>query len=430
MPDTNQNIETEQLQDFLIAVRRDLHKYPESGWCEFRTTAVIAGYLRDFGYRIHFLSDLIEPDSMLGNTADLKAEKERAVSEGADPELVNRLKCTGLIATIESGKPGENYGFRFDIDAVSVGESSSADHLPAKYGFRSVHENVSHACGHDGHTALGIALARYIAGSIASLSGRFTLVFQPAEEGCRGAYSLRDLKLIRETDQFYAFHLGICAGNYEIVLAPDNFLVSTKFKVEIFGRSAHAGIEPEKGINALHCAALIAVRIFELGKSGPSSRTNIGNFISGNAQNVISDYVSFNGECRDATEEQNNGLMKRIYDITEEICSQFHAGYKITVTGQACGIHNSPEQSVHVEKAAASSGLKIIESAHFNACEDCGHLIKAIQDEGKSAGYYILGNSIRGRHHSPEFDLDENSLRADLNFLTALVHAIADRPQN
>jgi metal-dependent amidase/aminoacylase/carboxypeptidase family protein len=83
-----------------------------------------------------------------------------------------------------------------------------------------------------------------------------------------------------------------------------------------------------------------------------------------------------------------------------------------------------------VEKAAASSGLKIIESAHFNACEDCGHLIKAIQDEGNSAGYYILGNSIRGRHHSPEFDLDENSLRADLNFLTALVHAIADRPQN
>ena len=417
MPDTNQNIETEQLQDFLIAVRRDLHKYPESGWCEFRTTAVIAGYLRDFGYRIHFLSDLIEPDSMLGNTADLKAEKERAVSEGADPELVNRLKCTGLIATIESGKPGENYGFRFDIDAVSVGESSSADHLPAKYGFRSVHENVSHACGHDGHTALGIALARYIAGSIASLSGRFTLVFQPAEEGCRGAYSLRDLKISPD-----AGNLMIHSSVITLGLAPP--LLPPKRK------SSSGSAVSSCCSNALHCAALIAVRIFELGKSGPSSRTNIGNFISGNAQNVISDYVSFNGECRDATEEQNNGLMKRIYDITEEICSQFNAVYKITVTGQACGIHNSPEQAVHVEKAAASSGLKIIESAHFNACEDCGHLIKAIQDEGKSAGYYILGNSIRGRHHSPEFDLDENSLRADLNFLTSLVHAIADRPQN
>ena len=409
----------------LISIRRDLHRHPEPGWCEFRTTSVIFSYLKSFGYQISMLDRLINTDEILGDGSDHCSEKKRAAAEGADAELIGPLRCTGLIATISSVLPDPDTGFRFDIDAVAVGESDSPDHTPNRLGFASVHPGISHACGHDGHTALGIVLAKYISDNISRLRGKFTLIFQPAEEGCRGAWSIRNLAQIRNLDRLFAFHLGICATSGQLVLHPDHFLVSNKFRVEIHGRSAHAGIEPEKGINALHCAAAAADRIFRLAEIRPSARTNLGCFTSLNAQNVICDYVSFTGECRDVTDSLNAQLYQEICSIIQEECARFGARYTITPTGIARAVVNSPQLDEPVCRAAAECGLEIIDSAPFNACEDCGHLIAAVQNEGNSAGYYVLGNKICGRHHSPDFDLDEKALTGSLHFLFRLTELIA-----
>ena len=96
----------------LISIRRDLHRHPEPGWCEFRTTSVIFSYLKSFGYQISMLDRLINTDEILGDGSDHCSEKKRAAAEGADAELIGPLRCTGLIATISSVLPRYRCGCR------------------------------------------------------------------------------------------------------------------------------------------------------------------------------------------------------------------------------------------------------------------------------------------------------------------------------
>ena len=412
------------LEEFLINTRRDLHKHPELGWCEFRTTSIVAEHLQGLGYQIYFINDLIDPKSVIGRSIDLSKEKARVLQAGANAKIINDLEYTGLIATLNFAQAGANIGFRFDLDAVAVQESHDPDHLPYTLGFHSLYQGINHACGHDGHVALGLSLATYIATHKDQFKGSVTLIFQPAEEGCRGAYSLKDLTLIKQIDLFYAFHLGICAKSYELVLNPDHFLVSSKFKIEIFGKSVHAGINPKLGINALHCAVCVADQIFRLAEIRSSARTNLGNFISNNAQNVISDYVSFNAECRDLTEKLNYELVTKIKDILSSTCEKFKASYKLTLIGCATDFKNSESQAQMVKRVALSLGHKVLETGAFNACEDCSLIIKSIQEANHQASYYVLGNSIKAPHHSEKFDLDESSLKANLSFLINLAHEL------
>src|SRR3972149_8981965 len=94
---------------------------------------------------------------------------------------------TGVVARMTGARPGPSIAFRFDIDANDLNESRDAVPLPAREGFASVHAGAMHACGHDGHTTLGLGLAAVLTRLRAEWPGTATLVFQPGEEGVRGA---------------------------------------------------------------------------------------------------------------------------------------------------------------------------------------------------------------------------------------------------
>ena len=151
------------LQEELVAIRRDLHKHPETGWTEFRTASFVIKELEKLGYAVTYGAEVVDEASMMGvpSNADLEKYMARAISEGADAELVAKMAGgkTGVVAVLDTGKPGKTVGFRFDMDCNDVEEDTGAEHRPQQEGFNSCHVNAMHACGHDGHVSVGLAVA-------------------------------------------------------------------------------------------------------------------------------------------------------------------------------------------------------------------------------------------------------------------------------
>ncbi|NCB17945.1 MAG: M20/M25/M40 family metallo-hydrolase, partial [Synergistales bacterium] len=175
------------------ALRRELHSHAETGWTEFWTTARIAGILDSLGYDVLVGRDVLDLDSVMGRPSDQEIAffVERALKQGADPGWIKKMDgYTGAVALLDTGKPGPVLAFRFDIDAVDVSESQDEKHRPFREGFASMNENAMHSCGHDAHAVIGLALAELLMVKKESLAGMIKLIFQPAEEGVRGARAM------------------------------------------------------------------------------------------------------------------------------------------------------------------------------------------------------------------------------------------------
>jgi aminobenzoyl-glutamate utilization protein A len=149
----------------LVAIRRDLHERPEAGWTEFRTTALVAAELDRLGFDLHLGADAVEPDARLGVPPEdeLAAAEARAREAGAPESYLDRMDgITGLVAVKRYGD-GPTVGVRVDMDALERQEAMDDDHRPAREGFASAHPGEMHACAHDGHTAIGVGIARELA---------------------------------------------------------------------------------------------------------------------------------------------------------------------------------------------------------------------------------------------------------------------------
>lgn len=156
--------QAEAMAEEIIMRRRDFHKYPETGWTEFRTAAIIITELKKLGYDVCFGNDVLDSSSMMGLPTEDKLQicMERSVSEGADAQLVEQMRGgkTAVTAVLQGAKHGKTVAFRFDMDCNDIAEAQDDKHRPYREGFASVHENAMHACGHDGHIAIGLALAK------------------------------------------------------------------------------------------------------------------------------------------------------------------------------------------------------------------------------------------------------------------------------
>ena len=166
----------------LTAIRRDFHKHAETGWMEMRTASLIARRMTDLGYEVLVGRDVCKDDARMGvpDEATLQMGYERAKVQGADPEFLEKVKggFTGVIGILRAGE-GPVYGMRFDIDALGVFESKEETHRPAKEGFASVNEGSMHACGHDGHAAIGLGVAEVLMQYKEQVHGTVKLIFQP-----------------------------------------------------------------------------------------------------------------------------------------------------------------------------------------------------------------------------------------------------------
>ncbi|MDR2051912.1 MAG: amidohydrolase [Treponema sp.] len=402
----------ERIVKTMIARRRDFHRYPEAGWEEFRTTAKIAEILIALGYDVHFASEYLKREYVMGYNINAEAEKKRAEKEGADPLILQ--KCgdyTGLYADFDTGCPGPFTVFRFDIDCVETAESPSPERLPVKEGFVSCRAGRHHACAHDGHTAIGLALAELVKKE-PSFSGRFRFLFQPAEEGVRGGYAMTRAGLVDGADYFLSLHLGLGTPTGVVYGGLEGFLYSTKFDADFTGRGAHSGVEPEKGKNALLGAAAAALGLHAIAPhSGGKTFINVGVLNAGEGRNVVPPKAYMKIEIRGETTETAEYMYRRSVEILEGSAKMYDLDLAVIKQGEAITVNSSPELAAIVtEEAAAIPGVKAQQSWRMIGSEDASWMMKRVQDGGGKASYAGVGADITAGHHNSAFDFDEAAL--------------------
>jgi len=230
----------------LTEVRRSLHRHPEAGWMEFRTTGIVADQLRKLGYDVKLGSECIRSAAVLGRPPAAVLEQSRR----AAGQVGSGIEVPGAVGILDRG-PGPTVALRFDMDATEVSECADESHRPCREGFAADEPNVMHACGHDAHVAIGLGAAELLA-ECPDWRGRLKFLFQPAEEGGRGAYPMVEAGVVDDVDYFVSLHLGgpdLRLG--EVALEATHFLSSAKLDARFRGVASHAAGAPEKGRNAL-----------------------------------------------------------------------------------------------------------------------------------------------------------------------------------
>ena len=420
----------------LRGIRRDLHAHPEVGWTEYRTGALVAEALAELGYDLSLGADALDIDSRKGvpDADDLVGARERAAETGAPAEYLDRFEATtGLVAERSFGS-GPVVGIRVDMDALPIAESSDDDHLPAREGYASRHPGEMHACGHDGHTAIGVGIAREFAGSgdigeaggEGGFDGTLRLFFQPAEEGLRGGLAMSRTDLI-DVDHFLALHLGLGRETGTVVAGLDRPYASTKVEARFEGASAHAGNEPEAGRNALQAAAAAITNLYGLSRDSRGvTRVNVGDVHSPNAQNVVADQTRLRYEIRSDEGEVAEELLRRAERVLSGAARMHGVEVSTSTVGEASTFEADDAMVDAVAEAARTAGVdRVVERDQLTASEDAAHLIREVQARGGTATYVGVGASNPAGHHMPRFDIEEAALEIAVDVVARTVRGLS-----
>ncbi len=420
-----------QMEKQLIDWRREFHQYPEAAWTEFRTADRVIKILNEFGYQVQYGDEVVKKEAMMGVPSQDVLEKntKRALEEGADPALIEGMKGgkTGVLAILHTGRPGPVVALRFDMDANEVQEKTGEDHRPWQEGFSSLHPGIMHACGHDGHTAIGLGLAKVLQQEKEQLCGTIKLIFQPAEEGVRGAKAMAEAGVADDVDYLFGMHLGFLAGGSDtFICGTDGFLATTKIDADFHGVPAHAGAAPHEGRNALLAAANAAVNLHAISRHAAGvSRINVGVLEAGSGRNVIAEKAVLKLETRGETSAINSFMQEEALRIIQGAAAMQGVSVKIHEMGGAAGGQSDASISTYLRQAAERSGLfsTIIDKGSLGASEDFTCFLERVQNRGGQGGYSMVGINRSAGHHDGGFDFDEAALG---NAVTVLALTVLD----
>ncbi|MYC96884.1 MAG: amidohydrolase [Caldilineaceae bacterium SB0661_bin_32] len=378
--------EADELLPKLVEWRRDFHRHPELGFQEVRTAGIVAAHLQELGL-----------------------------------EVSTGVGKTGVIAMVEPDElpdDSETVLLRFDMDALPIHEETG---LP----FASEKAGVMHACGHDGHTAIGMGVAQLLTRHRNELPGRVKLVFQPAEEGLGGAMAMISDGALEEPQPAaaYGLHLWSRLPYNQVVVQPGPlWAAADMFTLTVHGKGGH-GATPHDTVDATLIASqlVVALQTIVSRNANPSDTAvvTVASFHSGNAGNVISERAVLEGTIRSFEPEVRNLLLQRIDEICTGICQAFGARYEFemyscvpaTINSEAgaevmAGIAN---EVVGEENVAQIAPMMVGEDmAEFlNRAPGCFVLVGAASPE---EGFY-------SPHHSPTFDFEESVMSTGVSLL-------------
>lgn len=272
----------------MIDIRQRLHQIPELKYEEYKTAALIAETLRSYGI---------------------------AIETG--------IARTGIIATIDSGKPGKTIALRADIDALPIQELTQLT-------YQSQHENKMHACGHDGHTATLLLVANILHAMKDQLNGKVKILFQPAEEGGKGSLAMIQAGVLENVDAIFGYHnwpgleLGKVGTRSGAILAGNG-----RFEIMLEGKVAHTSM-PENAINPVTIGAKIITEIEHLRKECDSRSIvfNIIRFESGEIKGGMTDSAKILGIYYTENEESlvflKHSLDLILQKISKETLINYH----------------------------------------------------------------------------------------------------------
>lgn len=406
--------------------RRLFHQYPELAMKEYWTTYMICSFLQENSIKFLFGSELYD---LLNNLSEIHALKDDHYSEvvnkiGQNPILEKmRYGMTGAIAIIDTHKEGPVWCFRVDIDGLPIKETTDEEHFPISENFASTNSNM-HACGHDGHIAIGLHLAKILKEKSSLLKGKYYVIFQPAEEGGKGGQVFSKLDFLNSVNYFIALHVGLL--DKDILIPGVSFVANNSFSVKYSGSSAHAGAEPEKGNNTLHAACSAVMNLYGISRSSVGlSRINIGNFHSNNPTNVISADTTFDFEIRSDNNQVIEYLKKRASMIIENTAEMYNLKCQIIPRHHTITAKNSSKLSFMIIEAAkittSSFKYEIGAPLLISGSEDATFIMEKVTSSGGDSCYVGFSSYIKGGHHNPSFDFNENVLDYSIDLLFNLV---------
>jgi amidohydrolase len=370
--------------DLLIRTRRDLHRHPELGFQEHRTAGIVAERLRAAGYEVR-----------------------TGVAE------------TGVIGTLRGGAgEGPTLLLRADMDALPIEEECAHD-------FTSSHAGVMHACGHDAHVAIGLAVAERLARTREGWGGTVRYVFQPAEEGGGGALRMVEEGVLEGVDAALGLHVwtGIESGVVGVVPGP--FMASAgTFEITVRGRGGHGAL-PHETIDAVLVGSQVVVALQSIVSRNvsplESAVVSVATFQAGTAQNVIADTARLTGTVRAFDVDACAELPRRIERVVAGVCSALGAEYSFDYLQDTPPTINDPALADAVRLAAlevvGAERVRTDPDVRTMASEDFGEFLLRVP-----GCYFFVGarNEARGAihpHHSPRFNLCEDALPVAVDVL-------------
>ncbi|OFJ73017.1 peptidase M20 [Anaerococcus sp. HMSC065G05] len=414
------------IEEELIRLRRHFHKYAEPAWMEFLTTVKIIEELKNYNLDLYYGKEIYFNKRMgLPEKSILESYKNSISISDIEKKEEILDSYTGLIAVLDTKKIGPNIGFRFDIDANELCESNSLGHLPNILNFSSKNSFAMHACGHDAHMSIGIELAKILASNINKLKGKIIFIFQPAEEGVRGAYSLMNNPIIDKLDYLAGMHIGMDVKSGEIGVGSHGFLATKKIDIIFKGKASHAGASPEKGHNALLAASSAVLNFNSLAQhSMGEARINVGKLNAGSGRNIIANKAKIEMEIRG----ENENIISYLYDgvnrIVEGSAISYDCSYEIEIKGQAPSLISYDEEFIkNLRNYYKEKSYKLVD-AQLKGSEDIAYLLNEVRKKGGKTVHFILGSNLKDSHHSEEFDINEKDMLRGVDLMVDFVKYI------
>ena len=370
--------------DEVAGWRQDIHTHPELDYDTIRTAGVVAEKLKSFGV----------------------------------DEIVTGIGKTGVVGVIKGRLPGDKViGMRADMDALPILEATGkpyASQTPGKM----------HACGHDGHTAMLLGAAKYLA-ETRNFAGTAVVIFQPAEEGGGGGKAMVEDGLITRfgITEVYGMHNmpGLPVGHFAVRHGP-MMAAADRFKIEIEGRGSHAA-KPNESIDTIFMVAQlvtalqsIVARNLDPLESGVVSVTSIK---AGDAFNVLPQTATLLGTCRSLKPEIRDLLEKRMRESVAGVAATFDASIKIDYfRGYPVTFNHEKETDFAIKVASEISGNENVLSdiPPTMGAEDFSYML-----EERPGTMIFIGNGDSAGLHHPAYDFNDQVIPSGVSYWARLV---------
>lgn len=379
--------EAQALFETTRALRRDFHRHPELGFNEFRTAGIVTRELNDLGL-----------------------------------EVSTGIGKTGVVALLEGARPGPVVLARFDMDALPILEETAAE-------YASQNPGVMHACGHDGHTAIGLTVARILEAHREELGGTVKFVFQPAEEGLGGAEAMLADGVLENPrpDYSLALHLWNDQPLGWLGVTPGPAMAaSDRFQVTLSGRGGH-GASPHLAIDPVLAGAQVVTALQSIVARNidplKSAVVTVTSLAGGDAFNVIPSTVSIRGTIRSFEPQVRSVVMERFHQVVDGVAQAMGCQAQIETWRITPAVVNDPQVTNRVQSVAERllPDCDLDKVERTMGSEDMAYLMDDIP-----GCYFFIGSADAARglnapHHNPLFDFDEAALPRAAAMMAAAV---------
>ncbi len=372
-----------ELQDEIAAWRRDIHANPEILFDTHRTSALVAEKLTAFGC----------------------------------DEVVSGIGRTGVVGVIKgkSDDSGKVIGLRADMDALPIHEATGLDYASKTPG-------AMHACGHDGHTAMLLGAAKYLA-ETRNFDGTVVVIFQPAEEGGGGGREMCDDGLMRRwgIQEVYGMHNwpGLSVGSFSI-RAGAFFAAADQFDISLEGRGGHAA-KPHETVDTTVMAAqtVLALQTIASRNADPVDQlvVSVTSFeTSSKAFNVIPQKAQIKGTVRTMSAAMRDLAEQRIKAICTGIAATFGGTADVTYYRGYPVMANHEAQTGFAADAARAVSGSCADAALVMGGEDFAYML-----EERPGAYILVGNGDTAAVHHPEYNFNDEAIPAGCSWWAEVV---------